>query len=113
MKVSRLPRELFGVLGVGVEVTDWEPSGGRCSALLTLASSGAKGGRFSGGGGEIGGSAGIAEHRGSRPSSTDSMDPMNSMNSMKTISIGPCRFDGNIGNMLSKNLVGVGQGRLD
>ena len=45
MKVSRSrsPRELIAVLGVGVEVTDWDSSGCKRGVLLILASSGAEG----------------------------------------------------------------------
>jgi len=46
-KVSRLPRELVAVLGGGVEVIDWEPSGCKRRVLSALASSGAEGRRVS------------------------------------------------------------------
>ena len=50
--MSRLPREPIAMLAIGVEVTDSEPNGCKCSALP---SSGALGGRFSW---ESGGGAG-------------------------------------------------------
>ena len=45
MRVSRLLRELIGVLGIGAEVSDWEPKGRKCGALSTSACSGVEEGR--------------------------------------------------------------------